>query len=186
MSAFSIDTVLTYKTFKSLIDMNFRVIINELTQYKNNIVLKEEIKDIIPNVISLSLTTQTVRQENTYSCLSLIHPRDCQPKIPKKDSSILIHANLKTMDDVFDIQSAINSILSKTEDIEYNLIQPYHKWSCEHFSEKYGYTNFYIIISLISEETEIPYYAIEVERTKGKKGVIYYILYKLKERLNIL
>jgi hypothetical protein len=162
MAFFSIENLLQNKIIKNLININTNII-----------------NDIQTNI---------VRQENIYtpSSLSLIHPRNCQPKIPKKDLSTLIETNLKTMDDVFDIQSAIKSVLSHSEDIEYNLIQPYHKWSCENFSEEYGYTHFYIIISLISEETESPYYAIEVERTKGTKRVIYYVLNELKERINIL
>lgn len=140
---------------------------------------------IIKNIIKYDFQPNIVTQENEYFPLSLKHPRDCQPKILKKDPSTLIHDNLKTLDDIFDIDSAIKSIFSHSEDIEYNLIHPYHKWSCEIYSEKHGYTHFYIIVSLISEEDEYPYYAIEVELTQGKKCVVNFILNELKKRLNI-
>ena len=182
MSTFSIDHVFTHKIFKSLIDMNFHVIVNELSEYKNNILLKEEIKEITPNVISLSLTNQTVRQENVGP-LSLVHPKDCQPKIPIKDRCSLLRPNLKTMDDIFDIQSAINSILAHSEDMDYKNINPYYKWECENFSEEYGYTHFYIVVSQVDD---LPYYAIELQRVSGTKTIIHLILHQLFERLNIL
>ena len=169
MSVFSIETVLTQKIFKSLIDMNFHVIVDELiekknnifTQEKNEIILREEIKEVQENVILLSLTPQKVRQENVGP-LSLVHPKDCQPKVPIKDYFSLLRPYLKTKDDIFDIQSAINSILAKSEDIEYTNINPYYKWECENHSEKYGYTHFYVVVSLLNEENESPYYAIEI------------------------
>lgn len=187
MSVFSIESMFTQKIFKSLIDINFHVIINDISQmtkcYNNNIVLKEEIKDIQPNIVSLSLTSQNVRQENVVP-LSLIHPKDCQPKIPIKDRCSLLQPNFKTMDDIFDIQSAINSILSHSEDMEYKNKNPYYKWECENFSEEYGYTHFYIVVSKVDDLS--PYYAIELQRISGTKSIIYLILHQLFERLNIL
>jgi hypothetical protein len=93
---------------------------------------------------------------------------------------------LKTLDDIFDIETAIKSIFMHSEDIDYDIIHPYHKWSCEIYSEKHGFTHFYIIVSLLSEEEESPYYAIEVELTQGKKRVVNYVLNEIKERINIL
>jgi len=180
MSVFSVESILTQKIIKNLINMNYHVIIDELIQKKNNkdiqkkeirneIKLKEEIKDIQKNIVSLSL----------------IHPKNCQPKIPIKDSCSLFRPYLKTMDDIFDIQSAINSIFSNSEDIEYKNIHPYYKWECENDSEKYGYTHFLITVSLINEKNE-SYYAIEVIRISGTKLIIHIILNELTERLNIL
>jgi len=139
------------------------------------------------DIIKHEINNKIIRIENSIP-LSLKHPRDCQPEIPKKNHFTLIHANLKTFDDIFDIDSAIKSIFAHTEDVEdveYKSINPYHKWSYEIYSEQYGYTQIYIIVSLISEEEEPPYYAIEVELIQGKKRVVNYILNKLKERLNI-
>lgn len=193
MSVFSIKSVLTQKIFKSLIDMNYHVIIDELIQKTNNIEIqesndikmKEEIKDIQENIVSVSLMPIKVRQENIVS-LSLVHPKDCQPRIPIKDRSSLIRPNLKTTDDIFDVQSSINYILAHSEDIEYKIINPYYKWECENFSEEYGYTHFYIVVSLITGENVESYYAIEVQRMKGPSFIIHYILHQLKESLNIL
>jgi len=137
------------------------------------------------DIIKYKINNKIIKFENSPP-LSLKHPRDCQPKIPSKDPFALIHSNLKTSDDIFDIDSAIKSIFEYSEDIEFNNINPYHKWSCEIYSEKYGYTQVYIIVSLISDETEVPYYAIEVELTQGKRSVVNFILNKLKERLNII
>jgi len=187
MSVFSIESVFTQKMFKSLVNMNYQIIINDLSQitrdYKNNIELKEEIKNIQPNIVPLSLTFQNVRQENVVP-LSLIHPKNCQPKIPIKDRCSLLRPNFKTMDDIFDIQSAINSILSHSEDMEYKNINPYYKWECENFSEEYGYTHFYIVVSKVGDLSS--YYAIELQRVSGTKSIIYLILHQLFERLNIL
>jgi hypothetical protein len=136
------------------------------------------------DIIKYEINNKIIRIENSIP-LSLKHPRDCQPEIPKKNPFTLIHANLKTFDDIFDIDSAIKSIFAHTEDVEYNSINPYHKWSFEIYSEQHGYTQIYIIVSLISKEEEPPYYAIEVELIQGKKRVVNYILNQLKERLNI-
>jgi hypothetical protein len=193
MSIFSIESVLTQKIFKNLIDMNYHVIIDELIQKKNNIEIKEkneikmkeEIKDVQQNVIQLSLIPLKAREENIVS-LSLKHPKDCQPRIPIKDRCSLLRPNLKTTDDIFDVQSSINYILAHSEDIEYKIINPYCKWECENFSEEYGYTHFYVVVSLITEEDVEPYYAIEVQRMKGSSVIIHYILHQLKDSLNIL
>jgi hypothetical protein len=90
------------------------------------------------------------------------------------------------MDDIFDIQSAILSILAKSVDMEYKIINPYYKWECENNSEKDGYTHFYVVVSLVNEENESPYYTIEVQRVSGTKLIIHIILHELTERLNIL
>ena len=82
-------------------------------------------------------------------------------------------------------QSSINSILSHSKNIEYETIHYYYKWDCENFSEKYGYTHFYIIVSLIDID-ELPYYAIEIQRITGTKPILRYIIYELTQRLNIL
>jgi hypothetical protein len=161
MSFFSIENMLQNKIIKNIISMN-----NDTLMY-----------DSQPNI---------VKHENIYTSLSLKHPRDCQPKIPKKDPFTLCQSNLKTLDDIFDIETAIKSIFTHSEDIDYEIIYPYHKWSCEIYSEKHGYTHFYIIVSLLSEEEESPYYGVEVELTQGKKRVVNYVLNELKERLNIL
>ena len=162
MSFFSIENVLNQKIIKNMIDINFYVI-------KNNLIQKRENK----------LTTNTIP-------LSLIHPKNCQPKIPIKDSCSILRPYLKTIDDIFDIQSAINSILSNSDDLEYKNTQFYYKWECENFSEEYGYTHFYVVVSLIHEINERSYYVIEIIRLKGTKSIIYYILNELTNRLNIL
>jgi hypothetical protein len=155
MAFFSIENVLNHKIVKNIININYNISMNDLIQ---------------------------LEKENNES-LSLKHPRLCQPKIPIKDKSSLIRPNLKTMDDIFDIQTAIVSILSNSENIEYHTINHYYKWDCENFSEEYGYTHFYIVVSMIDE---LSYYAIEVQRVTGTKPIIRYILHELNERLNIL
>lgn len=157
MAFFSIENVLNQKIVKNFVNINYSFIINDLIQTERN------------------------KQENVS--LSLKHPRECQPKIPIKDRCSLIRPNLKTMDDIFDIQSSISNILSHSEELEYKTIHPYYKWECENFSEKYGYTHFYIVVSIVDE---FPYYAIEVQRISGTKPIINYIIYQLTERLNIL
>jgi len=163
MSIFSIENVLNQKIIKNLIDMNYHVIINDLSQTKKDNREKKEEENLLP--------------------LSLIHPKYCQPKIPIKDRSSLTRPNLKTMDDIFDIQSSITSVLLHTEDIEYNTIHHYYKWDCENYSEEYGYTHFYIVVSLVDD---LPYYAIEVQLISGTKLIINFIIDQLSQRLNLL
>jgi hypothetical protein len=160
MAFFSIENVLSHKIVKNIVNINYQVIINDMVQ--------------------------TEREQEEIISLSLKHPRFCQPKIPIKDRSSLIMPNLKTMDDIFDIQTAIISILSHCEEIEYNTINSYYKWDCENFSEEYGYTHFYIVVSMINNGDDNSYYAIELQRITGTKPIICYILHELKERLNIL
>ena len=160
MSFFSIENIISHKVVKNIVNINSLVIMNDLVQKEKE---REEI-------ISLSLK----------------HPKICQPKIPIKDRSSLTLPNLKTMDDIFDIQTAIIYILSHSDDIEYDTIHPYYKWDCENFSEECGYTHFYIVVSMIDNGDDIPYYAIEVQRITGTKPIIRYILHELNERLNIL
>jgi hypothetical protein len=160
MAFFSIENVLSHKIVKNIVNMNYNVIMNDIVQIERK------------------------REENIS--LSLKHPRVCQPKIPIKDKLSLIKPNLKTMDDIFDIQTSIISILSHSDNIEYNTIHSYYKWDCENFSEKYGYTHFYVVVSIIDEEDNIPYYAIEVQRITGTNPIIRYILHELTDRLNIL
>ena len=157
MTFFSIQNVLTQKIIKNIVDINYHVIHNDLVQ------IKRERKENIP--------------------LSLIHPKECQPKIPMKDWCSLIRPNLKTTDDIFDIQSSINFILVYSEDIEFNNIHPYYKWECENYSEEYGYTHFYIVVSSVYD---LPYYAIELQRLSGSTQIINSIFSQLTERLNIL
>ena len=160
MAFFSIENILNHKIVKNIVNINSHVIINDLVQ------------------------TERIKEDNLS--LSLKHPKVCQPKIPIKDRSSLIQPNLKTMDDIFDIQTAITSILSYSEELEYKTIKPYYKWDCENFSEEYGYTHFYVVVSLVIEDDQEPYYAIELQRITGTKPIIRYILHELTERLNIL
>ena len=74
MAFFSIENVLSHKIIKNIIDINYNIIMNGIIETER----KRE--DIVP--------------------LSLIHPRDCQIKIPIKDRSSLIRPNLKTFDDI--------------------------------------------------------------------------------------
>ena len=158
MAFFSIENVINHKILKNIVNINYNFIINDLIQPERN------------------------KQENVS--LSLINPKNCQPKIPIKDRFSLIRPNFKTPDDIFDIQSAINSILSHLNDIEYKIIHPYYKWECENLSEKYGYTHFYVVVSIVDDD--LPYYAIELQRTSGTTKIINFILHELKDRLNIL
>jgi hypothetical protein len=193
MSVFSINDVITQKIFKQLIDMNYHVIVDELIQKKNNIEaqerneisLKEEINDVNKDEVVLSL--KPLINYQPMVSLSLKNPKECQYKIPFKDRCSLILPNLKTMDDIYDIQNAITYILSHSEELEYKILHPYYKWECENFSEEYGYTHFYVVVSsLIKEEDDTPYYAIEVQRVSGTKSIIRYVLHELTERLNIV
>jgi hypothetical protein len=160
MAFFSIENILNHKIVKNIVNINSHVIINDLLQ------------------------TERIKEDNLS--LSLKHPKVCQPKIPIKDRSSLIRPNLKTTDDIFDIQTSITSILSHSEELEYKTINPYYKWDCENFSEEYGYTHFYVVVSLVIEDDQEPYYAIELQRITGTKPIIRYILHELTERLNIL
>ena len=159
MAFFSIENFLNQKIINNIFKINYNVIMNNMIQIE--------------------------RERVDTVSLSLKHPRVCQPKIPIKDYNSLTKPYLKTTDDIFDIQSSIHYILSHSKDIEYNTIHHYYKWECENFSEKYGYTHFYIIVSMIDID-DFSYYAIEVQRITGTKPIIRYILYELNERLNIL
>ena len=68
-------------------------------------------------------------------------------------------------------------IKRETEDL--NFIRSFS----ENFSEEYGYTHFYIVVSQVDD---LPYYAIELQRVSGTKTIIQLILHQLFERLNIL
>ena len=155
MAFFSIENIFSHKIIQNIISINYNIIMN------NNI----------------------KNEKNTQEHLSLKHPRMCQPKIPIKDISSLTRPNLKTNDDIFDIQSAIISILSHTEEIEYNTIHHYYKWDCKNYSEEYGYTHFYIVVSMVDE---LSYYAIEIQRIAGTKPIIRYIIQELTDKLNII
>ena len=161
MTSFSIiKTINQFQIIQNVINVNYNVFINNMVDPER------DSQSVIP--------------------LSLKHPKLCQPKIPMKDRSSLLTPNLKTTDDIFHIEMAINSILSHLEKIEYTNHKLYCNWECEHFSKEIGYTHFYIIVSLIDEENMPPYYAIEIQRVIGKKKLIYYILNELMDRLNIL